>query len=168
MTGNVDFDAKRMFKHACAFAGCAKFCEREPWNLERRLPDYTIADIVNSAFACEVFIKALLLHNSISIEEMQKSGHKMKDLWMKLESTNSNLTDDAKKRILSAFQTDNPEFFNEGLDSISNAFATWRYIYEKHGSQIHLQFLRYFRIVLQEICCETFYNMSWNDFAKEV
>ena len=57
MTGNTHFDACRMFKHACAFVGCAKFCEKEPWNIEKRLPDYTVADIVNSAFACEIFLK---------------------------------------------------------------------------------------------------------------
>ena len=60
MTGDKFFDARRMFKHACAFAGCAQFCEKEPWNIGKRLPDYTVADIVNSSFACNaLYAKSL-------------------------------------------------------------------------------------------------------------
>lgn len=56
--------------------------------------------------------------------------------------------------------------FNELLDNISNAFQYWRYIYEKHGGSINLNFLRYFRDLLREVCCEEFYGKSWTEYIK--
>ena len=33
MTGNIAYDARRMFRHACAFADCAIFCEKTPQSI---------------------------------------------------------------------------------------------------------------------------------------
>ena len=170
MTGNNVVDAKRMFKHACAFSGCADFCKSETWDVEHRLPDYSIAGIVNSAFACEVFIKALLVYNGIPAEQIVDSRnrgmHKLLDLWQMLEKTNLTTTDLVKQRVLAVFNsTDNSAFYTM-LDNVSDAFVYWRYIYEKSSGKIHVNFLTLFRKALQEVCCETFYSMSWNDYTK--
>ena len=47
--------SRRMFKHACAFLDCASFCQIEPNNIEYRMSSHTVAGIVNSAFACEIW-----------------------------------------------------------------------------------------------------------------
>ena len=60
------FDCQRMFRHACAFSDCADFA------LKEFRPDivdvawYTTPAIVNSAFACEVFLKTLILFHGIT------------------------------------------------------------------------------------------------------
>ena len=115
MTGNTLFDACRMFKHACAFVGCAKFCEREPWNIEKRLPDYTVADIVNSAFACEVFIKALLLSSGKTIEEIKNAKHGIKDLWELLKKVNPTISTDIETRVIDSFQPTDSDFFEKAM-----------------------------------------------------
>lgn len=166
MTGNKYYDACRMFKHACAFAGCARFCEREPWNMEKRLPDYTVADIVNSAFACEIFIKAILLYSGSTIEEIKKAKHGIKGLWELLKTLNPTVSTDIETRVINIFQSKNPDFFDNAMSSISDAFVTWRYIYEANGATIHINFLRIFRGVMREICCETLYHMTWNEYTK--
>lgn len=51
MTGNTLKDAKVMFRHACSFADCARFCESDKNDLIVRTQWYTIPGIVNSAFA---------------------------------------------------------------------------------------------------------------------
>lgn len=168
MTGNTFFDACRMFKHACAFVGCAQFCEREPWNIEKRLPDYTVADIVNSAFACEVFLKALLFHGGKTIEEIKKAKHGIQGLWELLKTANPAISTDIENRVINIFQSTDPFFFNNAMSTISDAFVTWRYIYEVHGATIHIKFLRIFREVLREICCETLYHMTWSEYTKGV
>ena len=166
MTGNKLFDSCRMFKHACAFVGCAQFCEKEPWNIEKRLPDYTVADIVNSAFACEVFIKALLLNSGKTIEDIKRAKHGIEGLWELLKAVNPTLSTDIENRVINIFHSTDPDFFNTAMSTISDAFVTWRYIYELHGATIHINFLRIFREVMREVCCETLYHMTWNEYTK--
>lgn len=170
MTGNNVVDAKRMFKHACAFSGCARFCTQEPWDIEHRLPDYSIAGIVNSAFACEVFIKSLLVFNGIPVAQIvdtkNRGVHKLLDLWNMLETKNLTTTDIVKQRVLAVFNSPNDTAFYTMLDNVSDAFVYWRYIYEKSSGKIHVNFLTLFREALQEVCCETFYGMTWHDFTK--
>lgn len=57
-----------MFKHACSFVDCAEFCSKQGSRI-----DYAKPEIVNSAFACEVFIKSLLFYNGVSFEEIKKN-----------------------------------------------------------------------------------------------
>lgn len=170
MTGNSVVDARRMFKHACAFSGCARFCTREPWDVEHRLPDYSVAGIVNSAFACEVFIKSLLIYRGVSIEEIVdargRGEHKLRELWTMLENRDPQTADLVKQKIQELFNFEDDEKFYEMLDNVSNAFVYWRYIYEKSNGKIHVNFLNFFRELLKEVCCEKFYDMSWNEYTK--
>ena len=172
MIGNCVADAKRMFKHACAFSGCANFCKSESWNIEHRLPDYSVAGIVNSAFACEVFIKSLLVFNGVPIEDIvddKKRGvHKIADLWKMLETKDPSTTNFAKQKMLELFSETRNSSFYEMLDNISDAFVYWRYIYEKSSGKIHLNFLTLFRTLLQELCCEKYYGMTGSEYTKGV
>mgnify|MGYP003304075436 CR=1 FL=1 len=164
MTGNIRFDSIRMFRHACAFADCAYFCEREPNSIIIPTRWYTTPSVVNSAFACEVFIKSLLIYNGMSLDEIK--GHKLAVLWMTLEEKEQEITINIKSSINSIFNKDD-KFFYDSLSNISDTFEYWRYIYEKNGGKIHINFLRIFREALRNACCEKYYNMSWNEYENE-
>lgn len=64
------------------------------------------------------------------------------------------------------FNSDNKSMFDELLDSISNAFEYWRYIYEKDDGFIDINFLRFFRLLLREICCEQLYDKTWKEYIE--
>lgn len=68
-----------MFKHVCAFIDCARYCEIEPNNIEYRMQSHTVSGIVNSAFACEVLIKSLLVFHGLTDKKLR--GHNLKILW---------------------------------------------------------------------------------------
>lgn len=55
-----------MFRHACAFADCARACEIEPSTIRYRTASHAVAGMVNSALACEVFIKSMLVWHGFS------------------------------------------------------------------------------------------------------
>ena len=56
--------------------------------------------------------------------------------------------------------------FDELLDSISNAFEYWRYIYEKDDGFININFLRFLRLLLRVICCEQLYDKTWKEYIE--
>ena len=64
------------------------------------------------------------------------------------------------------FNSNDKNMFDELLDSISNAFEYWRYIYEKNSGSININFLRFFRLLLREICCEQLYDKTWAEFIE--
>ena len=166
MTGNITYDARRMFKHACAFTDCAYFCEREPNSIVVRTQWYTVPDIVNSAFACEVFIKSLLVYYGVRIEDIKRCGHGLVGLWTTLKNKDAELTNAVESSILTYFNTKREDFFAEMLGYISDAFETWRYIYEGHGAKINRNFLCSFRDCLRNACCMKLYNMTWHEFVS--
>lgn len=166
MTGNIQYDARKIFRHACAFADCASFCEKEPNSIIVRTQWYTIPDIANSAFACEVFIKSLLIWNGMSIEEVKKYGHGLKRLWDALLLVDEEIANHVKLSVLCIYSHPSDAFFEKAISDISNAFYEWRYIYEGNGEKVNLQFLRLFRDALREVCCKELYNISWTEYSK--
>ena len=54
------FECQKMFRHACAFAECADMAEAKFCHDTADIEWYITPSVVNSAFACEVYIKALL------------------------------------------------------------------------------------------------------------
>ena len=141
MTGNIEYDARRIFRHACAFADCALFCEKAPKSIVVRTQWYTVPEIVNSAFACEVFMKSILIFRGLTIDEVYKMNHGLKGLWGALEASDNAAADRVRERIKNELDLDD-NLFDELLSNISNAFKKWRYIYEDHGGKIHLGFRR--------------------------
>ena len=75
-----------MFEHACAFVDCARYCQIEPDNIKFRMKSHSVVGIVNSAFACEVFIKTLLVFRGVPLNERKsnnkKYGHNLEKLWI--------------------------------------------------------------------------------------
>lgn len=164
MTGDIAYDSRRIFRHACAFADCASFCEKEPNSLIIPTQWYTTPDIVNSAFACEVFIKSLLIYHGMTIDEIK--GHKLSLLWELLKQKDEEITIRIKETVIEIFNSDEEKFYSM-LENISNAFEYWRYIYEKHGGKIHINFLRIFRETLRNACCKQIYNQTWDEYVSD-
>ena len=165
MTGNIEYDARRIFRHACAFADCALFCEKAPKSIVVRTQWYTVPEIVNSAFACEVFMKSILIFRDLTIDEVHKMNHGLKGLWWALEASDKAMADRVRERIKNELDLDD-NLFDELLSNISNAFKKWRYIYEDHGGKIHLGFLSTFRDELREEGCQIFYKQSWSEYSS--
>jgi len=166
MTKRVLLDSCRMFKHACAFIDCAKYCEIEPNNIEYRMQSHMVSGIVNSAFACEVLIKSLLVFHGMTDEKLK--GHNLKELWYKFKAEDYKRAWLVEESMRDWFNSKNINMFDELLDNISNAFEYWRYIYEEEDGSINLNFLRGFRDLLREECCNQLFGKSWNEYIKDV
>ena len=156
--------SQRMFEHACAFVDCAKYCQIEPNNIQYRMKSHTVAGIVNSAFACEVFIKTLLVFHGMPIEKIK--GHELKVLWKKYKAKDQKMALFVEQRLREWFNSDNENMFDDKLNEISDAFEIWRYIYEVQKCSINLNFLVGFRDLLKEVCCKQLYGKSWNEYIK--
>ena len=95
--------------------------------------------IVNTAFACELYLKSLLKNTT---------GHKLEDLF--------NAQDDIVKQFVKETIIKNnlsytDTLFEEKLKNISNSFVNWRYFYEtdKSGNTIDIDFLKTFANALR-------------------
>lgn len=73
--------------------------------------------VVNAAFACELFLKALLIWKY----KKKISGHKLKELFQQLD-------DETKIEIQQEVDILDWDFF---LDEANQAFIKWRYLHEK-------------------------------------
>lgn len=116
---------------------------------------------MNSAFACEVSLKALLVFYG----ETQLRNHKLKNLWLELEKKDEETTLLIKRSIKDWFASDDDNLFDRLIDDASNAFVYWCYIYEKQDASININFLIGFRILLRDICCKKFYSKSWQEYV---
>ncbi|MDR1549508.1 MAG: hypothetical protein LBT06_13100 [Hungatella sp.] len=164
MCESVMLDARRMFEHACAFCDCAKYCEVEPNNIEYRMRSHTVSGIVNSAFACEVFIKSLLVFHGRRVEKIK--SHELRLLWKKFKEEDYKTALLVEERMQEWFNSGNENMFDELLSNASDAFEYWRYIYEKQDGSININFLRGFRNLLREVCCNQLFEKTWNEYKN--
>lgn len=158
-------DCQEMFRHACAFVETADMADDKRKHDTADINWYMIPASVNSAFACEVFLKALLHYSGISAGNI----HDLKSLFKKLP-------EDIKNWVKETVKANNggmwKNYFGfEYLDNISKAFAQWRYIYEidlSNGGSIKFEtgFLTLFRNTLREACCELFFNKTWEEYKQ--
>lgn len=157
--------SSRMFRQACAFADCAEYCETEPSKIRCRTRSHSVAGVVNSAFACEVFIKALLAFRGVQREE--RKGHSLEKLWRKFKGIDTETALSVERAMREAFCSTNGDMFDRLLRNISGAFEHFRYVYEKESSEINLQFLRFFRIALRDVCCRQLHKKPWNQYMED-
>lgn len=165
MTENKLYDCQEMFRVACTFCECADMAQEKFQHDTADIGFYNTPSIVNSAFACEVFMKAILKFKQIKTPKT----HKLKELY-------DTLPDELRERIKQNVSCGclgiwRDCFGLEYLDEISNAFVEWRYSYEhdwsKCGSmKIHTGFLNRFRDTLREICCEMFFDITWERYKR--
>lgn len=171
------FECQQMFRHACAFSDCADFANEKFCHETADIERYTIPSIVNSAFACEVYLKALLLYHGIPYKKLLKSKkwHETKELYGVLPD---NLKDRIRLTVMNNYGGIWEDAFGyDLLDNISNAFLDWRYIYEgketRNGKRIKrashhidISFLTVFRNTLREACCQLFFSKMWEEYVR--
>ncbi len=109
--------------------------------------------LVNKSFACEVYLKFLLLENNITFNDLKgKSGHDLLMLYNKLPLI-------IRQTLLKFLQnkgTPSNESLITKLKSVSQAFIQWRYIYEKFdGISADFCFLNVFCDFLDIYCQKT-------------
>ena len=108
--------------------------------------------IVNGAFACELFLKALLLTPS--------RGHLLKDLFLRLDNQDNDLCERIRQKTIYELRKDNKEYnendFWGDLESMSKAFEELRYFHEPQQIpkqlEYNLGFLYTFCCVLKANC----------------
>lgn len=161
-------DAQDMFKHACAFWDCAHLCEVESSKIEYRFFSHTVVGVVNYAFACEIFIKALLRMKGKTFNEIKGIKHSLNDLWMELKDLDGDITEKVEKKINEGTIPIDEEKFNRHLQDASKAFEHWRYIYEKEEGKVNLPFLRNWGILLRDVCCRHIFEKSWGEFKRNL
>ena len=122
--------------HAQDFKEVAEvICEKEP----------SKPVIVNLAFSCELYMKALLM--------LQQKNRKI-IISHELDQLFSELNEDIRERILCETNIRNWDRF---MKASSNAFEAWRYYYEKDKSMIgHIPELFRLADTLDKICFEIF------------
>ncbi len=57
------------------------------------------------------------------------------------------------------------------ISDASNAFVQWRYVFDyetNDGVKVNPQFLRGFRFVLRDVCCQEIEGKSWSEKIKSV
>ena len=143
-----------MFCQGCAYADCADMLEvvSNEFFLE-----YASAQITNSAFSAEIFLKVLLER----LGKKAKNNHKLQELFAKLPN------DMAEKiRMYTSHYVGG--WRESDLNSISNAFVNWRYGYERKGTLgITTSFLKAFRNALREQCAKVVFGKTWDEYNEQ-
>lgn len=158
-------DLKHMFRQGCAFVDCAQACELESNLIKVRTASHFTANMVNSALACEIFLKALLVFHGIKLEELKRI-HGLNCLWERYKVLDQQSANKIKEFINSEWFDSKNEQFDRMLNESSRVFVDWRYVYEYKEATINPQFLRGFRRILRDISCQKVYGISWEEFKN--
>lgn len=113
------YDIKVCIAEAHAFLHTAKLLEDE---LDTMIGGGMYPFAVNATFACELYMKAILMHNSSSGTIVK--SHKLDDLF-------SSLPNGAKTQIEASYSQNCTSDLNTLLTEVSTAFVDWRYAFEK-------------------------------------
>ncbi len=149
----------RMFITGNNFFESADYCMNAK---DSFLKGFDTPVIVNYAFACEVYLKALLFFLQTS---KKLNTHKLFDLY-------KNLPEAQQKNIAIQMYNQNV-LLKDGLgrsqlENISEAFVKWRYSYEYSTLHIDTSYLQAFCKVLREECSKTFFNSTWDDVKGKI
>lgn len=154
--------ADDMVRHAHGFDACARMCESESIELPAPLENRFVAGLVNSAFACELYLKALLVSLGVGLEEIKRKGkHSLKGLFVMLQEADNELARkieiEVDGRIVSGGHS-----FSQMIDSSEDAFEILRYCYEPNNKKsivgVSPQFLRVLRKTLNMTCNDWIVN----------
>lgn len=149
---------------ANAFDSVAELCEIESAEFKCSLQSRFADGIANSAFACELFLKALLIHSEKNIAEIRKFNHNLYELFRELEDTDKTTALIIERHVMELLEPSKKKkpLFTFILKESSRAFNYWRYIYKQSINEASLQLARIFRIFLKQIC-----NKKLNTTAKK-
>ena len=152
-----------MFRRACTFCECADMALSKFQHDTADIGWYDTPAIVNSAFACEVFLKAILKHQEIQIPK----SHQLRELY---EALPNELKEWIKQVVSGGVHRMWTNVWGfDYLDEISNAFVEWRYSYEYENRKrctrhINIGFLNDFRNTLREACCQLLFSTTWEEY----
>ena len=107
---------------ANGFLEVAQWCIKDDFDMPEKLK-YPF--VVNISFACELFIKAILIFNDIEYGKI----HDLKDLFCRLDSA-------VQQKIRQLYEDSNCNYrvtFDEFLNNCSKDFVRWRYAYENNN-----------------------------------
>lgn len=107
--------------------------------------EYIIPIIVNASFACELYMKSILVKSGLPVKKLRKCGHKLDELFYILPDGQRN---DIQKRM---YNRGYGNEFELHLGEISNAFIEWRYWFEGTEKCVENIFLGNFCDVLEEV-----------------
>ncbi|WP_046007477.1 hypothetical protein [Pseudoalteromonas rubra] len=125
--------SKLMFKQARAFAKIArgihsKSLRKPPFSHEACAPF-----VVNSAFACEMYLKTLQ-----NIYGKAEEIHNLSSLFKHLPNKVKDKVNKFTKEKSAEFKIHSKTLFKDHTKTISNAFLDWRYIYEKESATVNV------------------------------
>ncbi len=109
---------------ADAFLETAKWCERD---IESFITGGMYPCIVNAVFSCELYMKAIMICNSV--DKKFEKGHELEKLFSLLPLT-------TQTEIEKTFNKENTIELKQFLKKINLAFEEWRYAFE-NGVQIN-------------------------------
>ncbi len=135
-----------MYEQGLGFAGCADLANEE--QIKPNKIYLSNAIVVNNAFACEMFLKALLTFKGIDY----KKKHSLRDLFDILPENYRKYIDET---IYMRRGSDVQNIWGiSHLDNISNLFVQCRYWFEQKTCSMRIEssYLHTFREVLQELC----------------
>ena len=118
---------------------------------------YTTPQVVNLAFACEVYLKTLLIFSEIDIGRK----HKLNELFDALQDVDKQYIEVCMKRCY-------PVRSVSGLRKIdmeADAFVNWRYSYEKTTLSCDISYLDALAKILQTMCSKKLYGISWDQYC---
>ena len=174
MIGNKENDCKEMFRHACAFCEVADMAMEKFQHETADISWYVDPAEVNSAFACEVFLKALCSHYDIDWRgglkktKPKKKGHNLKALY---EMLPEQIREHIQYRVLNECGGWHNSLGQNLLDLVSEDFEKSRYSYEhdfskKKSLRTYTGFLKTFRNILRDVCCQLFYLTTWEEYQR--
>ena len=141
----------RMFYTATDFCNCAEYIFDSENSFFK---GYQRPAIVNCAFACEIYLKALL-----ETQNIKSKTHNLNDLFQELpEEWKNDILNDISRSCFNLVDM----FGRSQLENISEAFVKWRYNYEYTTLKIDISFLRTFCKVIREYCCKELFNSTWS------
>lgn len=127
----MKFDWQLCKNTAHAFLMAANYCDESDKHAQASsllFEDeafFAIPAVVNAAFACELYLKALIIKSNASIKEIRR--HDLHELYLLLpEWQKERLTNEYSKR----FPYPRKVSIEETFEIHKKVFETWRYIYE--------------------------------------
>lgn len=161
-------DPTKAFEQACAFADCAELLETERVKIHATPFARFSAAAAVSAFACELFLKALISACRLSGEESGGfSIHGLNQLFDILRGEDASAVAEIENATLCMVKLEDGYTFDKALRDASDSFIFWRYSYEHGRAKSGVMLLRSMRLVLRDKCCVKLYGRPWSTYAQQ-
>lgn len=138
-------DRTEIIIQANAFSQCADMMQEKSQKFADTFMLYRPA-VVNCAFACELYLKALLF------QQGNQRLHRLDKLWRKLPTE---MRERLERELMERYGKIKDSFGRDYIEQIADAFSAWRYCYESSNLAVETGFLFVFRDVLHRECIRT-------------